>query len=166
MGTAVDDVDIDIILASQSQAPADAEFLSSEYAVVVGHPSERAHIDASELAVASRVQVIGFDDLWGRFFAEHGVAEIERTRVAVDTSSAAIELVSTTPGWYALVPARYAVLPLEAGSLRLAADSSIAMTLSQWLHVTSDRDRRASPAVVAVAGWLRSNAAIAPDPTG
>lgn len=148
-------VDIDIMIASQSQAPLDAELLSHEEAVVIGHPDDRFPVTGSGLAAKPRVQVIGFDNLWGRFFTAHDHHEVERSRVAVDSSSAAIALVAATPGWYAIVPASYAEQALQNRTVSLATSSSIEMGLSHWLRITSDSDRRAAPAVVAVADWLR-----------
>lgn len=109
-------VDVDIILAPQDNKRSDLQLLSSEMLVPIISVEVGPTIKSpNDLLKHSPIHIMGFDDHWGRYLAANGLS-VENTtgRVATDTSTAAIEMVSKGL-CYAVVIERFARQAIQSG---------------------------------------------------
>ncbi len=112
-----------------------------------------------------RVQVLGFDDLWRRFF-DHGDAEGEgiattsQASITVDTSVAAIEIVATSSMW-SILPERFARQSVRDNRIFQAPGAPILMRQAHYL-LRPDNAEPLSGQAVAFSRWLHDQVATDP----
>jgi len=109
----------------------------------------------SDLVSHGRVHVLGFDDLWRRFFPTDDVFRDAPPRVlTVDTSIAALEVVASSDYW-ALVPERFVRRAVRAGEVFIAQDASVPMRQDHYLLRRDDASQLSGEAS-AFMRWLRA----------
>ncbi|MCG7522601.1 LysR family transcriptional regulator [Ruegeria sp. Ofav3-42] len=93
-------VDVDILLAPQTQSDTRMVKLSDEYIVpVCGVANEHKIKKPEDLITFATIHVLGFDDHWARYLSAYGLPHADVSpRVIVDTSVAACELVASNNG--------------------------------------------------------------------
>lgn len=114
-----------------------------------------AAADIDELVSRGRVHVLGFDDLWRRFFPTEDAFRAAPPRVlTVDTSIAAVEIVASSDYW-AIVPERFARRAVHAGHVFVAHDMSVPMRQGHYLLRRDDASRLSGEASAFIR-WLRA----------
>jgi len=109
----------------------------------------------SDLVSHGRVHVLGFDDLWRRFFPTDDVFRVAPPRVlTVDTSIAALEVVASSDYW-ALVPERFVRRAVRAGDVFVAQDASVPMRQDHYLLRRDDASQLSGEASAFIR-WLRA----------
>ncbi|HUS54442.1 MAG TPA: LysR substrate-binding domain-containing protein [Thermohalobaculum sp.] len=148
-----EDVDIDIRLGTGAWPAMQAELLSPETIVPICAPTARI-CSLSDISEARIIHIIGFQDDWARLFQRNGARyDPAKIGIAVDTTLAAVELVSCDAG-VALVLKRFAVDLVRAGKAAVPLDEEIA--IPQAHYIVSDPGRTAvNPEVEIVRRWLR-----------
>ncbi|MBG6198889.1 MAG: LysR family transcriptional regulator [Roseibium album] len=117
-------VDVDILLAAQSQSDTRMVKLSDEYIVPVCglHTAKKIEMP-KDLMTCNTIHVLGFDDHWARYLSSHGLpyADIS-SRLVVDTSVAACELVAAENGCTIMID-RFAQQAIATGrQIRIVGD--------------------------------------------
>ncbi len=112
-----------------------------------------------------RVQVLGFDDLWRRFFTpgaddDAGTATSSQAAITVDTSVAAIEIVATSSMW-SILPERFARQSVKDGRILQAPGGIVPMRQAHYL-LRPDNAEPLSGQAVAFSRWLRDQDATDP----
>jgi LysR family glycine cleavage system transcriptional activator len=124
---------------------------------IYGHPYLDRYgppAGARDLAPRERVQVLGFDDLWRRFFPNDDTFPSAPPRaVTVDTSIAAIELVAHSHYW-AIVPERFARGSARSGRI-LVTDDAVPMRQNHYV-LRRDDPTQPSGEAAAFVRWLRA----------
>ncbi len=146
-----------------------ASKLHDDYAIAVYGPGYLdqygPRIERTSLKDKPRVQVLGFDDLWRRFF-DHDIrggddtATTSRAAMTVDTSVAAIEIVATSSMW-SILPERFARQSVEDGRIFQAPGEPIRMRQAHYL-LRPDNAEPLSGQAVAFSHWLRDQDATDP----
>lgn len=146
--------------------------LHDDYAIAIygqAHLDEHGpSVERISLRDKPRVQVLGFDDLWRRFFGENsdeaGKAVVSSpTAISVDTSIAAIEIVASSRLW-AIIPERFARLAIQEGRIYQAPGEPILMRQAHYL-LRPDNAEPLSGQAVAFSQWLRAQDDAEPDST-
>ena len=105
-----DDVDLDIRLGNGSWPGFRSTRLHDDEAVVICGPAliaQHGPIEhAADLLLFPRIQVLGFDDLWGRFAALAGRSVPPARAITVDTAITATGIVEHGAFW-TIVPERF-----------------------------------------------------------
>ncbi len=146
-----------------------ASKLHDDYAIAVYGPGYLdkfgPSIERTSLMDKPRVQVLGFDDLWRRFFTHDGgdgdgdggdgdgTATTSRAAVTVDTSVAAIEIVATSSMW-SILPERFARQSVKDERIFQAPGEPIRMRQAHYL-LRPDNAEPLSGQAVAFSHWLR-----------
>lgn len=152
-------IDLEIRQGSGSWPGYRALRLHDDSAVAVYGPAYVARHGpepATALAGRPRVQVLGFDDLWRRFFATApgaapGSGEPPAV-ITVDTSLAALEIVARGELW-TIVPERFARRAVREGRVHQVPGPVIAMRQGHYL-LSRDDDAADSPETRAFTTWL------------
>ncbi len=156
------EVDLEIRQGSGSWPGYRASKLHDDSAIAVhgsGYLDEYGpRVERTSLKDKPRVQVLGFDDLWRRFFGtdhDHdGTATTtSRAAITVDTSVAAIEIVATSSMW-SILPERFARRSIEEQRIFRAPGDAIPMRQAHYL-LRPDNAEPLSGAAVAFSRWLR-----------
>ena len=108
-----------------------------------------------DLVPHPRVRVLGFDDLWRRFFPTDETHKTEPPRaLTVDTSVAAMEIVANSDYW-AIVPERFTRRAVAAGQIFPAYDAAVPMRQHHYLLRREDASRLSGDALAFIR-WLRA----------
>lgn len=156
------DVDLEIRQGNGSWPGFRAAKLHDDHAVAVYGPGyvRRYGRDVApgDLCTRPRVQVLGFDDVWRRFFAAAVTTrDAPRATVTVDTSVAALEVVASSDLW-AVVPERFARQGVATGRLLQAPGAPVPMRQAHYL-LRSDNAGPPSGQALAFTYWLREQEA-------
>ncbi len=149
-------VDADIILAPNTHTTANLEKLSDEFIVPICGPSTSKDIRSiDDLARINPIHILGFDDHWSRYMANFGLQhDVKSTRLMVDTSVAACELVASDLG-RAVVIERFARNAIEAGQHISIVGDRMPLGQSHYL-IRKDTTKEIQPATLAFKEWLRA----------
>jgi len=150
------EVDVDIRLGHGFWPERHSELLSRECVVAVCSPYTAGAIRRTEdLLKHSLIRILGFDDLWARYFQATDGSRLEAQEViTVDTSLSAIEIV-TAGGGVALVMQRFARYLETQGRIAIPLERSIAIDQSHWFVGSSD-NKRLQAETNLFREWLRS----------
>jgi len=108
-----------------------------------------------DLVAHGRVHVLGFDDLWRRFFPTEDAFPAAPPRVlTVDTSIAAVEVVASSDYW-AIVPERFARRAVHAGHVFVAHGAAVPMRQNHYLLRRDDASPLSGEASAFIR-WLRA----------
>lgn len=108
-----------------------------------------------DLVSHGRVHVLGFDDLWRRFFPTDDPFHAAPPRVlSVDTSIAAVEIVASSDYW-AIVPERFARRAVHAERIFVAHDVAVPMRQNHYLLRRDDASQLSGEASTFIS-WLRA----------
>ena len=163
------EVDLEIRQGNGSWPGHRASKLHDDYAVAVYGPGyldqHGPSIDRASFMDKPRVQVLGFDDLWRRFFdmtdgAGDTRATTSRPAITVDTSVAAIEIVASSNMW-AILPERFVRQSVLDGRIFQAPVEPILMRQAHYL-LRPDNAEPLSGQAVAFSRWLRDQDATDP----
>ncbi|WP_282608859.1 LysR family transcriptional regulator [Pelagibius sp. Alg239-R121] len=148
-------VDVDITLAPDNRAAGVSEKLSDEYLVPICSVSAAKAIQSVEdLSKTNPIHILGFDDHWSRYMAAFGLQhDVNATRLMVDTSVAACELVAADLG-SAVVIERFAMNAIEAGRPVALVGDRIPLGQSHYL-VERGGAKKIHPAAEVFKDWLR-----------
>ena len=135
-----------------------AEKLHDDYAIGVYGPGylddHGPTVERPSFMDKPRVQVLGFDDLWRRFFDHDGAdGTTSRPAITVDTSIAAIEIVATSSMW-SILPERFARQSVRDGRIFQAPGEPIRMRQAHYL-LRPDNAEPLSGQAVAFSRWLQ-----------
>jgi len=149
-------VDVDIILAPNSNTIANLEKLSEEFIVPICSSEIAENINSiADLEMVTPIHILGFDDHWTRYMAEFGLQhEVKLTRLMVDTSVAACELVANNLG-RAIVIERFAICALSTGQNINITGDRIPLKQSHYL-VKKDVTKERKSTVLIFNEWLRT----------
>tara|TARA_B110000003_G_C16620144_1_gene522827 strand:+ start:1082 stop:1960 length:879 start_codon:yes stop_codon:yes gene_type:complete len=149
-------VDVDIILAPNSNTIANLEKLSEEFIVPICSSEIAENINSiADLEMVTPIHILGFDDHWTRYMAEFGLQhEVKLTRLMVDTSVAACELVANNLG-RAIVIERFAISALSTGQNINITGDRIPLKQSHYL-VKKDVTKERKSTVLIFNEWLRT----------
>ena len=157
------DVDLEIRQGNGSWPGYRATKLHDDYAVVVhgrGYlDTYGSSLERNALRDRPRVQVLGFDDLWRHFF-DDDTAIAPRAPMTVDTSVAAIEILSTSSLW-AILPERFTRQGVTDGRLFAAPGEPVLMRQAHYLLRPDSAAPLSGPAV-AFSRWLSEQDAAEP----
>jgi LysR family glycine cleavage system transcriptional activator len=111
--------------------------------------------ELEDLVPHSRVRVLGFDDLWRRFFPTEETHKTEPPRaLTVDTSVAAMEIVANSDYW-TIVPERFTRRAVAAGTIFPAWHVAVPMRQHHYLLRREDASRLSGEALAFIR-WLRA----------
>ena len=149
-------VDVDIILAPNSNTIANLEKLSEEFIVPICSSEIAEDINSiADLEQVTPIHILGFDDHWTRYMAEFGLQhEVKLTRLMVDTSVAACELVANNLG-RAIVIERFAISAMSTGQNINITGDRIPLKQSHYL-VKKDVTKERKTTVLIFNEWLRT----------
>ncbi len=149
-------VDVDIILAPNSNTIANLEKLSEEFIVPICSSEIAENINSiADLETVTPIHILGFDDHWTRYMAEFGLQhEVKLTRLLVDTSVAACELVANNIG-RAIVIERFAISAIGTGQKINITGDRIPLKQSHYL-VKKDVTKERKSTVLIFNEWLRT----------
>ena len=147
-------VDVDIILATDTHATSGLELLSEEFIVPISGTETAKKIHTVEdLAEVMPVHILGFDDHWSRYMAAAGLQhDVKATRMIVDTSVAACELVASNMGC-AMVIERFAQSAINSGQRIQIVGKPVPLGQSHYLNLTQPSNE-ILPATHAFRDWL------------
>ncbi len=162
------EVDLEIRQGNGSWPGYRASKLHDDYAIAVYGPGYLGEygptVERACFRDKPRVQVLGFDDLWRRFFdhdgGENGAAISSPTAISVDTSIAAIEIVATGSLW-SIIPERFARQAIKDGRIFQAPGEPILMRQAHYL-LRPDNAEPLSGQAVAFSRWLQDQDDIDP----
>ena len=152
-------IDLEIRQGNGSWPGSVATKIHDDAAVAIYGPQHldryNAPADVAELAPRERVHVLGFEDMWRRFFPTDDTFPATPPRsVNVDTSVAAIELVAHSHYW-AIVPERFARGAAESGRIIVANDVAVPMRQDHYVLRRDDASQTSGQAAAFVR-WLRA----------
>ena len=152
-------VDLEIRQGSGSWPGFVATKLHDDTAVAVYGPQFLARrggaTHVSDLARHERVHVLGFDDVWRRFFPTDDAFPAVPPRVlTVDTSIAALQIVASSDYW-AIVPERFARRAVRAGEVFVVRDGSVPMRQHHYVLRKEDASQLSGEASAFIR-WLRA----------
>ncbi len=156
------EIDIDIRQGNGSWPGFFATKLHDDSAVAICGPEHLRRYGSPsslhDLATREHIHILGFEDLWWRFFPAEGAFPAAPQRaVTVDTSVHAVEMVAKSHYW-AIVPERFAREAIDDGRVVLADPSAVPMRQAHYaLRPADTRPLRSE--VSAFIRWLE-----APDP--
>ena len=148
-------VDVDIILAPNDHNNSHLEKLSDEFIVPVCGVTTSATIKTvGDLTGLNPIHILGFDDHWSRYMTAHGLQhDVKSTRLMVDTSVAAFELVATDLGC-AVVIERFAINAVEKGQPIKIVGEPVQLAQSHYL-AGKESPREIQAEAEAFKDWLR-----------
>ncbi len=146
--------DIDIVLAPQKHAGPHLDKLSDEYIVpICGLKTSEAVTNPADLTQLEPIHILGFDDHWTRYFAAHSLPQNSNpTRLIVDTSVAACELVALERGSAILIE-RFARQAIHSGRPISIVGVPVPLGQSHYLCRKDATSRRLTEQEVVVR-WL------------
>ena len=127
-------IDIDIILAPNTHTIANLEKLSDEFIVPICSLETKENINSiADLEKINPIHILGFDDHWTRYMSEFDLQhEVKSTRLIVDTSVAACELVANNLG-RAVVIERFALRAVSSGQNISIVGDRVSLGQSHYL---------------------------------
>lgn len=161
-----DEVDLDIRQGNGTWPGYLSTKLHDDVAVVLCGPGflERhgPFPEISDLLDWPRVQVLGFDDLWGRLdrSSTRVRAEQERGTVTVDTSLTAMSIVAENESW-TIVPERFARAAVREGTVVIAIADGVPMRQDHYL-LRPDTPAPLSGRAAAFTQWLQAQDLLEP----
>jgi LysR family glycine cleavage system transcriptional activator len=150
-----EDADLEIRLGRGDWPGVTSVRLSDETIVPVAAARDRkAGPGIADLPRGDLIHILGYEDSWQRYFVAHGLDDPKGdTRVSVDTTVAALELVAADGG-FACVLTRFAESAIGAGHpIRIVGDP-VPFPQSHYL-VRANGGRPPHPAALLFEGWLR-----------
>lgn len=154
-------VDIDIVLMSSNRRIEPSEKLSDEYIVPICGPQTYPKISSvSDIRNLESIHIIGFDDHWSRYMNHFNLhpEEItaESTRLQVDTSVLACELVASDTGC-AVIIERFARRAIETGRPVHIVGESIPLHQAHFFVKTETASEApVSAEIETVKDWVRA----------
>jgi LysR family glycine cleavage system transcriptional activator len=147
-------VDIDIILAASTNERPNLRKLADENIVPVAPKNQSDSIQtSSDLLKQSQIHIFGYDDHWGRYLSEQGVAKtVPHGRLATDTSTTAIEMIAAGLGC-AVMLERYAKQAIADGRPVAIVGEPVALLQSHYL-VQSEVRSEARAEIEVFESWL------------
>lgn len=148
-------IDIEIRLGTGNWPGVHSESLGTEHVVPVCHPDLASELGSLRaLKSQRRVQILGFDDHWTRYFEAIDMgAPNTQANVTVDTSLAAVEWV-TSKGGVALLLERVARRLEDSGRIAIPFDIKVPSGQDHYL-IHNDRQASRSAGSRRVEGWIR-----------
>jgi LysR family glycine cleavage system transcriptional activator len=149
-------IDIDIILAPNTHTIANLEKLADEFIVPICSLKTKENIHSiADLEKINPIHILGFDDHWTRYMAEFDLKhEVKSTRLIVDTSVAACELVANDLG-RAVVIERFALRALGSGQNISIVGDRVPLGQSHYL-VKKDVRKEKQTTVLIFNEWLHA----------
>ncbi len=149
-------IDVEIKLLPDNRVSGLSEKLSDEFIVPICGPSDVSRIKSiGDLAQANPIHILGFDDHWSRYLDVFGLQhDVSATRLMVDTSVAACELVASNLGC-AIVIERFALHAIELGRPINLVGDRVPLRQSHYI-VESELKKELNPAVQTFKDWLRT----------
>lgn len=149
------DVDVDLRLGHGNWPGVAAEKLSVEHIVPICSTDIADQIRTPrDLLNHPLIHILGFDDMWALYFADHGVElEPHHFGISVDMSAAALEMVESGGG-VATVIARYADGAIAAGRRIKRVGRALPFSQSHYL-VRRPTQTGTRPEVTLFTEWLR-----------
>jgi len=158
------EIDLEIRQGNGSWPGFRATKLHDDHAVAIygaRYVARYGYSDRAALASRPRVQVLGFDDTWRRFFMPEAKApHIPSGTITVDTSIAALDIVANSDLW-AIVPERFARLSVRSGRVLQAPGPTVPMRQGHYL-LRRDTVQRTTGESLAFERWLRAQDAADP----
>ena len=147
-------VDIDVILAPPKHAGHHLVKLSDEYIVPICGPETSGLVsNASDLTQLNPIHILGFDDHWARYLGAYGVIhDMTSTRLIVDTSVAACEMVAAERGCAILIE-RFAVQAIQSNRPIKIVGARVPLGQSHFVSL-QETSQQQLPEVEAVVSWL------------
>lgn len=155
-----DEVDLDIRQGNGTWPGFHAMLLHDDVAAVVcgtGFLQRHGPFEQiSDLLGWPRVQVLGFDDIWGRVgrASTDPAAGREHGLITVDTSMTAMSIVAESDTW-TIVPERFARAAVRDGTLVVALPEAVGMRQNHYL-LRSDSPQPLSGPAAAFTQWLHA----------
>ena len=142
-------IDIDIILAPNTHTIANLEKLADEFIVPICSLKTKENIHSiADLEKINPIHILGFDDQWTRYMAEFDLKhEVKSTRLIVDTSVAACELVANDLG-RAVVIERFALRALGSGQNISIVGDRVPLGQSHYLVKKDVRKEKQTTALI------------------
>lgn len=161
------EIDLEVRQGNGSWPGFRATKLHDDHAVAIYGPGYLARYGASDTAALAgrpRVQVLGFDDTWRRFFMHEARSTrdpgIPPGAITVDTSIAALDIVANSDLW-AIVPERFARRDVRSGRVFQAGGPTVPMRQGHYL-LRRDTAERITGESLAFERWLRAQDAADP----
>lgn len=148
-------VDVDIVLAPAGQPGGRSEKLSDEFIVpICGLKTSALVGSAGDLTKIDPIHIVGFDDHWSRYMAAFGLQhDVGATRLIVDTSVAACELVAADLG-RAIVIDRFVADAISNGRPIKRVGTRVPLDQAHYF-VETGSTKEIHPAAEAFKDWLR-----------
>ena len=142
-------IDIDIILAPNTHTIANLEKLADEFIVPICSLKTKENIySIADLEKINPIHILGFDDHWTRYMAKFDLKhEVKSTRLIVDTSVAACELVANDLG-RAVVIERFALRALGSGQNISIVGDRVPLGQSHYLVKKDVRKEKQTTALI------------------
>ncbi len=149
-------VDVDIVLAPDTQINGRLEKLSDEFLVPICGKRTAGTVNCvRDLVQRNPIHILGFDDHWSRYMAEFDMQhDTTSTRLMVDTSVAACELVASDLGC-AIVIERFAHSAMRTGQRIEIVGDRVSLGQSHFL-VGRGPEKEPQASAEAFKEWLRA----------
>ncbi|MGB7242404.1 MAG: LysR substrate-binding domain-containing protein [Sulfitobacter sp.] len=151
-----EDVDVDIRQGAGNWHGLEAERISTETIVVIQPPDTAiAKVTQDLLHARPLIQILGYEDMWGRYLSAHGYAgKAPKPALVVDTTAVAIALVASGGG-NAAIQTRFAKAAIDAGAQVASVGDPVPFPQAHYIiHGKSKRKQR--PEVEMFREWLRA----------
>ena len=154
-GLEMEEVDIDIVLAANSQTNTQLERLSTERLVAISGSLMAKDIHSEEdLLQCQSIQITGFEDHWDHYLSHFNLRQgISAVNLQVDTSVAAGELVACNLGC-AVVLERFALGFIESGRDVVLSGQAVPLNQSHYFS-TADAIKTSKSYTDVFKAWLR-----------
>ncbi len=154
-------VDIDIVLMPSHKQTESSEKLSDEFIVPIsGMQSGNKNFSLNDLSQQDPIHIVGYDDHWSRYMNHFerplNTSIDENTRIQVDTSIQACELVASGMGCAVLIE-RFARRSIETGRAIRIVGKPIPLHQSHYLVKTETGSEESLSAEIEVfKEWIRA----------
>jgi len=154
-------VDIDIVLMPSHKQTGSSEKLSDEFIVpICGRQTGSKNFSLNDLQQQEPLHIVGYDDHWSRYInhfePRSNASTDENTRIQVDTSIQACELVASGVGCAVLIE-RFARRSIEVGRAIRIVGEPIPLHQSHFLVKTETENEQPLSAEIEVfKEWIRT----------
>jgi len=154
-------VDIDIVLMPSHKQAGSSEKLSDEFIVpICARKTGNKHFTLDDLRQQEPIHIVGYDDHWSRYMNHvepHSKTRIdENTRIQVDTSIQACELVASGMGCAVLIE-RFARRSIETGKAIRIVGEPIPLHQSHFLVKSETGNEQPLSAEIEIfKEWIRT----------